>query len=126
LGEKSDIIAIIKSALEKAGVRVETSPKVQGRAEVKHSFDLVATKGEARVPIDVKVAKLESVELRDLMETYAKSLDTKLKPAVVVAVPNASSETRKSAAAFGVLLVEGSSEKEVVESLTRVVVSFLA
>ena len=78
------------------------------------------------MPIDVRIAEEEgALELGGVLETYAKSLDTGAKPAMIVAIPAASAEAYRSAGAFGVLLVEGDSEEAVVESAIRVLTPFL-
>ena len=115
--ERSEIIASVKQSLESRGATVEISAVLRGRSKTKHVFDIVIAKNGRKVPIDIKLADSEAVELREVLETYAKSLDTGSKPTVVVAVPAASSEARRSATAFGIILVEGEGRGQVVERL---------
>src|SRR5271166_981035 len=101
---KSELIVLMKQSLEAAGVRVEISGTIQGVSKARHSFDLIATKDARVVPIDLRFAQTGEVQLGDLLETYAKSLDAKATPAVLVAMPCATPDVRKSAATFGMVL----------------------
>jgi predicted RecB family endonuclease len=114
---KSELIPLMKQSLEGRGFKVEVPGVAKGVSRAMHSFDLIATKDDKRFPIDVRIVSPGEVELGDVLETYAKSLDTKLKPAVVVAMNGASSEARKSAKTFGLLLIEGASVLEILDRL---------
>ena len=115
--DKSVVVSGIKEGLEKRGITVKTSEVVRGHSGVAHSFDLSVSMNGHRIPIDVKLASEDSVELKEVLETYAKSLDARAKPAVVVAMPEASAEARRSAEAFGLVLVEGAALDQVLERL---------
>jgi predicted RecB family endonuclease len=116
---KSELIALMKQTLEVRGVKVEVPGVAQGASRTRHSFDLMANKDGRRIAVDVRLAGTEGVELREVLETYAKSLDAKMKSTVIVAMPNATSEARRSAKSFGLLLVEGSDASQVVELLSE-------
>ena len=88
---------------------------VQG-SRSKHSFDLLARKDGWSIPIDIRVASRGSVGLEDVLETYAKSMDAELRPAIVVAMPAASPDAQKTSYALGIVLVEGSAQ-DVLEKL---------
>jgi hypothetical protein len=118
---RSDLIAAIEKALQASGFHAEHSGVIQGASGAKHVFDfIVATAAGQRVVIDVRTSHNGRIQLRELMETYAKSLDANARPAVMVNVPGVSPEARKSAAAFGVVLIEGNSASEVIERLDSV------
>lgn len=116
--QKAELIGLIRHNLEERGFQVEAPGVVKGGSRTMQSFDLIATKDGKKLPIDVRVVLGGEVELGDVLETYAKSLDTKVKPAVLVAMNNASSEARKSAKSFGLLLVEGTNVTEILSRLT--------
>jgi len=116
--QKSGLIAAMKQGLESAGAEVEAMGVLQGTSGANHTFDLIATRAGKRVPIDVRLARTRQLELGAVLETYAKSLDSNARPAVIVTMPGASSDARKSASAFGVVLIEGSSTTQVVERLS--------
>jgi hypothetical protein len=107
----------MKRALEALGIQVELSPQIKGASGVSHQFDLLLTKGGKRVPLDLRMATEEHVEFGEVLETYAKILDTKSKPSVIVAMPGTSTDARKAAEAFGLILVEGVEPHKVVERL---------
>jgi len=124
--DKSEIVSSIGKGMERMGARVEKAATVQGHNGAKHTFDLLATKGDDRLPVDVRIAGMESVELEELLKTYAKSLDTRLNPAVVVAIPKASADARRAAEAFGMVLIEASTELEIVERVNQIMARFLS
>jgi len=119
--ERSELMTLMSQGLEAGGAQVNISGTIQGTSGVKHSFDLIATKDGNRVPIDVRLARTGRVELGDVLKTYLKSLDTSSRPAVIVAIPAASSDARKSALAFGLILVEVKNPQEALERLIHVI-----
>jgi hypothetical protein len=118
--ERSGLMTLMSQALEAGGSRVDISGTIKGTSDVRHSFDLIVTRDGKRVPVDVRLARTGRVELGDVLETYLKSLDTSSRPAVIVAIPAASSDARKSALAFGLILVEGKNPQEALEGLIHV------
>ena len=122
---RSELLTLMKRGLEAGGAQVDVSGTIQGASGAKHSFDLIVTKDGNRVPIDIKLARMGHVELGDVLTTYVKSLDTSSRPAVMVAIPVASSDARKSAAAFGLILVEGKDPQEALERLSYALNRFL-
>ena len=123
---KSELLNLLKQGLEAGGLQVEISGIIQGASGARHTFDLIATKDGKRATIDVRLARKERVELGVVLETYAKSLDANARPSILVATPEASSDARKSAAAFGLVLVEGNGPPEVLERLRRALVVCLS
>jgi predicted RecB family endonuclease len=117
--ERSELLTLIRRGLEAEGAQVDILGIIKGASGARHSFDLIVTKEGNRIPIDIRLAQTGNVELSDVLETYIKSLDTSLRPAVIVAMPAASSDARKSAAAFGMVLVEGKDPQESVEGLNQ-------
>jgi predicted RecB family endonuclease len=118
--ERSELMTLMSQGLEARGAQVDTSGTIKGTSGVRHSFDLIVTKDGNRVPVDVRSARTGRVELGSVLETYLKALDTGSRPAVIVAIPAASSDARKSALAFGLILVEGKNPQEALEGLIHV------
>jgi hypothetical protein len=116
---RSELLTLMRQGLEARGAHIDISGTIQGASGAKHSFDLIVTKDGTRVPIDIRLARTGHVELRDVLETYVKSLDASSRPAVIVAIPIASSDARKSASAFGLVLVEGKDPHEALERLSQ-------
>lgn len=119
--EESVLLSAIRDHLQRGGAAVELAYAVRGRSGANHVFDLVATKGDSRIFFDVRVSDGGDVELKDVLETYAKSLDGRSKPAVLVVVPGASSDARRGAAAFGIFLLEARDKGEVLGKLDSIV-----
>jgi predicted RecB family endonuclease len=123
--ERSELMTLMSQGLQVGGAQVDISGTIKGTSGVIHSFDLIVTKDGKRVPVDVRVARTGRVELGDVLETYLKSLDTGSRPAVIVTIPAASSDARKSALAFGLILVEGKNPEEALEGLIQVMDRYL-
>jgi hypothetical protein len=122
---RSELMTLMRRGLEAGGAQVDISGIIQGTSGAKHSFDLIVTKDGNRIPIDIRSAQQGHVELDDILETYVKSLDTSSRPEVMVAIGVASSDARKSAAAFGLILVEGKDPQEALERLSHALNRFL-
>ena len=75
---KSELLFLMKQSLE-AGGPVEISGSIVGASKKRHTFDLVVTKGSKKVPVDVSSHGAGRVALGEVLETYAKSLDTEVK-----------------------------------------------
>lgn len=121
---RAELIATIKQDLEAGGTQVEVAGVMQGASGARHTFDLIAARGGKRIPVDVRLSRTGQLQLGAVLETYAKSLDVNARPAVIVTMPMASSDARKSASAFGLVLVEGSSVADVLERLNRALNQF--
>jgi hypothetical protein len=122
---RSELMTWMREGLEAGGAQIDVLGTLQGASGAKHSFDLIVTKDGNRIPIDIRISRMGHIELGDVLETYVKSLDTSSRPAVMVAIPVASSDARKSAAAFGLILVEGKDPQEALERLNYALNRFL-
>lgn len=118
LGERFGLIIALKRGIESSGRKVQIFGSIPGASGVQHSFDLVVEGGSSKIPVDVKLATDAPVGVAGVLATYAKALDTKSKPSVLVAVPNASEDAKKSAQAYGMLVIEGSDPSAILAKLS--------
>ncbi len=116
---RAGTILMIKQGLQSAGIAVDVSGSMLGASGVQHTFDLIIHERNSSIPVDVKLAKEGEVGVAAVLATYAKALDTKTMPAVLVAVPSASEDAKKSVAAYGMLMIEGSEAKSIVLDLIK-------
>jgi hypothetical protein len=98
-------------------VQAKLSGQIPGASGVLHSFDLVLEKSGKLIPVDVRVSQNGEVQVVAVLATYAKALDINAKPSVMVAMPAASADSKRTASAYGMILVEGSNTDSVVENL---------
>lgn len=108
LKERVGLIISLKRGIESGGRTVQIFGSIAGASGVQHTFDLVVEGRSSKIPVDIKLATDAPVGVAGVLATYAKALDTKSKPAVLVAVPNASEDARKSAQAYGMIVIEAS------------------
>lgn len=112
----SPMIGIV-NGLQARGIKVRMSEGIMGKSGVLHTFDLVLEKDGLTIPVDVKVATDGEVQVIAVLATYAKVLDVGAKPSVMVAIPVMSADARRTASAYGMLLVEGREPAAIVERL---------
>lgn len=117
LKERLGIIIRVMQGLLASGYKVEISGTLLGVSGVEHSFDLVIEDGSNKVPVDLKVSSEGPVGVVTVLGTYAKALDTKSKASVLIAVPNASEDAKKSISAYGMILVEGRDAGTITQTL---------
>jgi hypothetical protein len=125
-GRLGVVISVLKG-LREANAEVEPSGRLTGESGVEHDFDLLIDSGGRKVPVDVKAADSGPVDVVAVLSTYAKALDTKVVPTILVAIPEASEDAKKTASAYGMVLIEGRDPKviaqKILESLVRPSVS---
>jgi len=126
LNERLGIVLMTKWWLQVAGYDVKTPGTVKGVSGVQHSFDILLQKGENSVPVDIKMGSEGPIGVAEVLATYAKALDTKSSPSVLVAVPSASEDARRSVSSYGMLLVEGSDPRRISQGLVSAVQKFKA
>lgn len=121
------VVISVVDGLREAGVEVEPSGKLTGESGVEHDFDLLIDNNGNKVPVDVKAADAGPVDVVGVLSTYAKALDTKSTPTILVAVPEATEEARKTASAYGMVLIEGGDPHritgEILSSVARIPVA---
>jgi hypothetical protein len=115
------VVVSLLRGLRGAGAEVEPSGKLTGESGVEHDFDLLIDSGGNKVPVDVKAAESGPVDVVAVLSTYAKALDTKASPTIMVALPEASEEAKKTASAYGMLLIEGADPKKIAEKILETV-----
>lgn len=124
-GRLGMIIAVL-DGLRAAGVVVEPSGKMTGASGVQHEFDLLVDSGTGKAPIDVKVGDPGPVDVVGVLSTYAKALDTKATPTILVAVPNATEDAKKTAGAYGMVLIEGNEPSAITSRILKAIGSLPA
>jgi len=117
LRQRLGTIIGIAEGLQARGVQVKISGMITGASGVEHTFDLVLEQGKKTVPVDVKVSQDGEVQVVGVLATYAKVLDIGAKVHVMVAIPAASADSKRTAAAYGMLVVEGKNSDSIVEAL---------
>jgi hypothetical protein len=119
LKERLGLIISLKRGLESGGRTVQIFGSIPGASGVQHTFDLVVERSSSKIPVDIKLATDSPVGVAGVLATYAKALDTKSKPSVLIAVPNASEDAKKSARAYGMLIIEGSDSSSILRQLSQ-------
>lgn len=111
------IIISVFDGLTTAGAKVDMPGRLAGNSGVMHDFDLLVDGEVGKIPIDVNVSDSGAVDVVGVLSTYAKALDTKATPTLLVAVPSASADARKTAGAYGMVLIEGGEAKAITEKI---------
>jgi len=111
------MVILVMKELRQSGAEVKPSGKLTGESGVEHDFDLLIDSGGNQIPVDIKAADTGPVDVVAVLSTYAKALDTKANPTILVALPEASDEARKSASAYGMTLIEGGDAKSVAQRI---------
>jgi hypothetical protein len=114
---KLGMVMAISNGLKAAGVGVELSGRLLGASGVQHDFDLLLGTGTNRIPIDVRMGEGGEVEVVGVLSTYAKALDTKASPAILIAIPSASEDAKKTASAYGMVLLDGKDANRITQSI---------
>ncbi len=112
------VIAIARG-LRARQIDARLSGRIKGASGVQHVFDIVVESGAKAVPIDVKVVQEDQVQVIAVLATYAKVLDIRAELSMLVAMPSASADSKRTAAAYRMVLVEGKDPSSVVEEIAR-------
>jgi hypothetical protein len=110
-------LIMITRGLRAKNLQVQISGTIQGASGVQHAFDLVIQDDSNKIPVDVNLSTKEPVGIVAVLATYAKALDTQSKTPVLIAIPSASEDAKKSASAYGLLLIEGAESSSIVQQL---------
>ncbi|MEM3737639.1 MAG: hypothetical protein QXJ75_06120 [Candidatus Bathyarchaeia archaeon] len=108
----------ISAFLKSAGYSVENSGRIQGKSGVSHQFDLVATKGDEKLLVDVACSEVE-VDIQPVITMFAKTYD--IAPpsrAILVAMPSLSNAAKQLANLYQIAFVEGKDSGEVTAKLS--------
>jgi len=115
------VLAPMRSLLESRGFKVESPGFLVGRSGVKHMFDIVAHgKGTAGNIIAINVsasAKNETVPEQPIIEIFAKTFDSRVDKAFLIAIPKVSESGRKLASLYKVNVIEAENPDEAVAKL---------
>jgi len=117
------ILAPIRSLMEEKGFRVETPGFLDGKSGVKHMFDIVAhSKGTEKniTVINVSTSKAkEPVPDQPIIEMFAKTFDSPVDKAFLIAIPKISENGRKLANLYKINVVEAKNPEEAITKLDK-------
>ncbi len=122
---KVGFVLALRRNLDSGSSGVLLSGVIPGASNAHHHFDLLVAKGGKKIPVDVRWAEVNgAVGINEIFQIEAKLMNLKSAPGVVVARPRASDDARKLAAAYGLVLIEGTDVEDVAkrieEALTEV------
>ena len=104
-------------AIRARGATVEMGGKLRGSSGVEHSFDLLVRSQERTVIADVIIGAQGNEGVNAVLSMYAKVLDTGPNLAILIAVPTASEDMKKSASSYGMTIIEGQDHDSIIEKL---------
>jgi len=119
LNERLGLLISLKRGIESRGTTAQIFGSIQGASGVQHTFDIVIDGPSSKIPIDIRLAADAPVGVSGVLATYAKALDTKSKPSVLIALPSASEDAKKSAQAYGMLVIEGNDQASILTQLIQ-------
>lgn len=111
-------LELIQDVLSDRGYRVLSPAMKAGKSGIKHNFDLLAVKDEAKGRYTLAVEILMSdnpVEAERILHIYTKILDTRIDKLMVLAMPGLSEEAKLTAETYGIGYVEAKSFSEAVQ-----------
>ena len=115
------ILAPIRSLLEERGFKVEAPSFIDGKSGVKHMFDMAAHgKGTTRNIIVINISASQNkkpVPDQPIIEMFAKTFDSAVDKAFLIAIPKVSESGRKLANLYKIHVVEARTPHEALEKL---------
>jgi len=105
----------IKSELKKRGYTVKDN-RLLGKSGLPHEFDIVATKGDTQIAIDVSVESGKK-QKDQLLSSYVKSQDLENTNYYFVSTDGLAEDEKKIAETFNIKFVESKDAKEVVDKI---------
>lgn len=110
------LLAPLRKILEPAGFKVEAAVSVLGKSSISHKVTLYAHTEDVKIIIDAKRAESE-VPDQFLIAMFAKVIDISPKLALFVAMPSVSESTKMLAKNYGIIVIEGKTLPEVLNSI---------
>jgi len=114
------LVAPIRKLLMEQGLTVESPAFLEGKSGAKHSFDVVAFKGEKPqkvIVVDLAFSTEALVSEQPVIALFAKIFDVSPDKAFLVAIPKLSSNGRKMAELYNIQAIEAKSQAEAVAFL---------
>jgi len=118
------IVAPIKKLLEDKGFRVEAPGFMEGRSGVKHMFDIIAYnngKKPKRLAINISTSPDgKPVPEHAIIDMFAKTYDSNIEKAILIAIPRISENGRKLANHYKIRLIEAKTPEETIEKTKEI------
>ena len=115
------ILASIRKLLEEKGFKVETPGFMEGRSGVKHMFDIIAYNNgrkSERLAINISTSP-DGKQVPDhaVIDMFAKTYDSDIEKAILIAIPKISENGRKLANHYKICLIEAKTPEETIERI---------
>jgi len=115
------ILAPIRKLLEEKGFKVETPGFMEGRSGVKHMFDIIAYNNgrkSERLAINISTSP-DGKQVPDhaVIDMFAKTYDSDIEKAILIAIPKISENGRKLANHYKICLIEAKTPEETIERI---------
>jgi len=115
------ILAPIRKLLEEKGFKVETPGFMEGRSGVKHVFDIIAYNNgrkSERLAINISTSP-DGKQVPDhaVIDMFAKTYDSDIEKAILIAIPKISENGRKLANHYKICLIEAKTPEETIERI---------
>jgi transcription elongation factor Elf1 len=115
------ILAPIRKLLEEKGFKVETPGFMEGRSGVKHMFDIIAYNNgrkSERLAINISTSP-DGKQVPDhaIIDMFAKTYDSDIEKAILIAIPKISENGRKLANHYKICLIEAKTPEETIERI---------
>ena len=114
------LVPAIRDLLAEQGLKVESPAFVVGKSGAKHSFDIVAYKGNASrkaIVVDVATSTEGIVPEQPVIALFAKVFDVTPEKAYLVAVPQLSENGKKMAELYSISVVEAEKQEDAIKAL---------
>jgi transcription elongation factor Elf1 len=118
------VIAPIRKLLEDKGFNVETPGFMEGRSGVKHMFDMIAYNNGGKpekLAINISTSQnAKSVPEHAILDMFAKTFDSNIEKAILIAIPKVNENGRKLANLYKIRLIEAKTPEETIEKTKEI------
>lgn len=112
------LIGSIRENLTKLGYEAVTPFVMKGNSGVEHAFDMLLTRGDRRIAMDILTSDKPILQI-EVIKEYVKILDAKVDLYLVV-IPELSEDARKLAESYKVNVIESHSLQEALKAIVRI------
>ncbi|MHB8566077.1 MAG: TackOD1 domain-containing metal-binding protein [Nitrososphaerales archaeon] len=120
---KDSTVMLVKplmDSLRTIGWETERSGILVGRSGTQHKYSLVSRKDKMTIAIDVAVSNI-IVNESPVIKIFAKGFDSKPDASILISIPGSTNQAQVLAKQYGILMVEASTNGEVIEKLDALV-----
>jgi len=116
------LIAPLQELFAKEGFTVKSPASMKGKSGAKHSFDIVAHKGDANDPqqlivVDLATSTDDVVSEQHVIALFAKVFDVSPEKAYLIAIPKLNENGKRMAELYNILTIEAENPKEATKAL---------